>query len=391
MKIALVRQRYRVGGGAERSLEVLMGELVSRGHEVCLFANRWDAPKIDGVTFHRVPVIGGLSFLRVLSFAAFSSFQVRRMDFDIVHSFDRTLCQHIYRAGDGCHREWLIQRHRAVPWRRAFDAMNPLHRSILFLERRIFAPGRGRVIANCKKVKEQIVRHYGMPDSFISVIYNGVDLDRFHPQDRDRLRLPVREALGFSRDDMILLLVGSGFERKGVRYLIQGAAEALARMARKVPLRLLVAGKGNPQAYLALAERLGMEGRLSFIGVWPRIEELYAVSDVFVLPTIYDPFANACLEAMACGLPVITTASNGVSELIVDGYNGFILSDPTDHQGLAARILDLADQDRRSSMGLEARKVAEHFPMGRHVQGILTLYRQVVAERRDTPCSPGAR
>src|SRR3972149_3184408 len=117
-------------------------------------------------------------------------------------------------------------------------------------------------------------------------------------------------------------------------------------MARKVPLKLLVAGKGNPQAYLALAERLGMKGRLSFVGVWPRIEELYAISDVFVLPTIYDPFANACLEAMASGLPVITTASNGASELIVDGCHGFILSDPTDHHGLGARILDLADPDR---------------------------------------------
>ncbi|MFN3476913.1 MAG: glycosyltransferase family 4 protein, partial [Candidatus Methylomirabilales bacterium] len=376
MRIALVRQRYQVGGGAERSLESLMAELIKEGHDVHLFTNRWDATKLDGVTFHRVPIIKGLSFLKVLSFAAFSYLQLKRMNFDIIHSFERTLYQDIYRAGDGCHREWLIQRHRAAPWRRALDAVNPLHRSILFLERRLFAPGHClKIIANSRKVREEIIHHYGFPSDCITLVYNGVDLMRFHPLNRKRLRSHIRRMLGLDPEDLVLLFVGSGFERKGLKVLIEGAA--LTRGAGR-DLTILVAGKGNPKRYLALAERLGFSGRLRFLGVWPNVEELYAAADTFLLPTLYDPFANTCLEAMASGLPVITTAQNGVSELIEEGRNGLIVKDPLDSGEVGEKLLELADPGRRRSMGEEARKVAEAFPLSRNVQETVKIYQEVL-------------
>lgn len=384
MRIALVRQSYQVGGGAERSIANLAGELRKRGHEVHLFAHRWAEEGPQGIVFHWVPVIPGASFLKVLSFAFFSAPLIRKQRFDIVHSFERTLRQDIYRAGDGCHREWLIQRHRAFPWRQSLDAVNPLHRSILALERRIFTPGCSkRVIANSRKTKEEILRHYGFPEDRIAVVYTGVDLDRFHPGKRERLGPQVRRALGLGPEDLVLLFVGSGFERKGLWFLIGGAALARGRVAGQ-DLKILVAGKGTPRPYLALAERLGLKGRLQFVGVWPNVEELYAAADIFVLPTLYDPFANTCLEAMAAGLPVITTIQNGASELIEDGRSGLIVKDPTDPFELGERLLELSEE-RRRSVGEEARRVAERFPIGRYARETVKVYREVLEEK---PCRP---
>jgi len=380
MKVALIRQRYVPSGGAERQMAALAEALLREGHEVHLFAHRWQ--EHPGIAFHRVPVIPGASFLRVLSFAFFSARLVQEGGVDIVHSFDRTLFQDIYRAGDGCHKEWLIQRHRAFPWRRALDLVNPLHRSLLFLEGRLFAPGRClRIIANSRMVKEEILRHYGFPADRIALVHNGVDLERFHPLNRERLRLQVRWALGLDSSDLVLLFVGSGFGRKGLKFLIEGAALVQER-AEGQDLTILVAGKGNPRPYLNLAERLGLQGRLRFVGIWPRVEELYAASDLFVLPTLYDPFANTCLEAMASGLPVITTAQNGASELIEEGRSGVIVKDPLDAVELGEKLLELSEEERRRSMGEEARRIAERFPPSRYVRETMKLYQEVLEERR---------
>lgn len=380
MRIALIRQRSVPFGGAERQMAVLAEALLREGHEVHLFAHQWQEQ--PGIVFHRVPVIPGASFLRVLSFAFFSAKMVKEGGFDIIHSFDRALSQDIYRAGDGCHREWLIQRHRALPGRRAIDPFNPLHRSILFLEKRLFTPGHClRIIANARKVKEEIIHHYGTPEAAITLVYNGVDLERFHPLNRERLWLKIRRMLGLDPQDLVLLFVGSGFERKGLKVLMEGAALAWRRGGVR-DLLILVAGKGSPKRYLALADRLGLQGRLRFLGVWPRVEELYAAADIFLLPTLYDPFANTCLEAMASGLPVITTRANGASELIEDGYSGLIVKDPMDPVELGEKLLRLSEEKRRS-MGEEARKVAERFPLSRYVQETIRVYQEVLEEKRE--------
>jgi len=391
MKVALVRQRYQVGGGAERSVVNLASQLMKQGCEVHLFAHSWVEDNLRGVVFHRVPIITGTSFLKVLSFAFFSARLLRKERFDIVHSFERTLYHDIYRAGDGCHREWLLQRHGTFPGRRFADAISPLHHSILALERRIFTPSCSRrVIANSRKTKAEIIRHYGFPGDRIAVIYNGVDLDRFHPGNRERLGSGIRPRLGLAPDDFVLLFVGSGFGRKGLRFLILGAANVLSRRG-DLPLKVVVAGKGDPQPYRALATRLGIEKRLHFVGVWAKIEELYATGAALVLPTLYDPFANATLEAMAAGLPVITTQTNGASELLADGLSGFVLKDARDPRELGMRILDLLDGERRAAMGSEARRMAERFPMTRQAQETLALYREVLDEKKDELCPSQSR
>jgi UDP-glucose:(heptosyl)LPS alpha-1,3-glucosyltransferase len=122
-----------------------------------------------------------------------------------------------------------------------------------------------------------------------------------------------------------------------------------------------------------MARRLGLEGRVTFLGGMQDVADLYAAADVFVLPTLYDPFSNACLEAMAAGLPVITSRANGASELIEEGVEGFVLDDPTDAGAIAKAILAVGDGAARQAMGAAARRKAEGHPFDVHLDRLLTL------------------
>ncbi len=380
MKVALVRHSYGMGG-AEQSVAYLASELGARGHEVHLFAHHVAGNDMHGMVFHRVPVIRGASVLKILSFAFNAASLLKKESFDIVHSFERTFHHDLYRAGDGCHQEWLLNRHRASPFRRPLDTINPRHRVILAIQRRIFTPGCSRwVIANSMKTRQEIIRHYDYPEDRIIVVYNGVDLDRFHPQNRERLRAPARAVLGLAPDDLVLLFVGSGFERKGLNCFLKGVAWALSRHP-KIPLKLIVAGKGNPRPYLSLAHTLDLHERVRFVGAWATIEELYAAADAFVLPTLYDSFANVTLEAAAAGLPVLTSRQNGASELIEDGRSGLIVNDPVDFSEMGERILEFFDVERRRVLGGAAREMAVQFPVSRYAQGTIQVYQAILEEK----------
>ncbi len=374
MRIALIRQRYAASGGAERYLAQLITALAGTGHGVHLFASRWTDPP-PGVTLHRVPILPGPAFLRVLSFAWVVHRMTRRGGFDLVHSFDRTIRPDIYRAGDGCHQAWLDRRQavEASPLR-ALDRLNPLHRSLLGLERHLFRGGCRRIIANSRMVREEILRYYGTPGTAIQVIYTGVDLGRFHPPRSRAVRAALRQERGAALDDSVVLFAGSGFERKGLRFLL----EAAGRMRGTRRLRVWVLGKGNVRRARSQAGRLGISDRVLFAGPVADPEGWMAAADLFVLPTIYDPFSNACLEAMACGLPVITTAANGVAEVMEEWRTGAVIADPRDAQGLADRMEAYLHPAQHEERAAAARAAAEAFPAEGHLKQMLAVYEAVV-------------
>ena len=193
MKVALIRKKYTPFGGAERYIDSLLKCLLDLGHEVHVFANQWKSENrrptsaTQRLFFHGVPMVKGLSVLTVLSFALNTRELLRKEQFDVIHSFERTLYQDIYRAGDGCHKEWLIQRAKYEPlWKTLLIRINPLHWAFLWIEKQIFAPSHTKiVIANSQRGKEEIMRHYHFPQDRIRVIYNGVDTRRFHPDNQN--------------------------------------------------------------------------------------------------------------------------------------------------------------------------------------------------------------
>jgi UDP-glucose:(heptosyl)LPS alpha-1,3-glucosyltransferase len=337
MKIALLRQRVTALGGAETTLGYLVRGLAAAGHVVTVYGTDRESearaalgPKASYV---RVPVWGGRT-PRLLSFALNSRRLLESSGSQVVFSLERVLNPQVYRAGDGCHREWLARR---TPYlsktARVAQTCNPFHRVMLLMERRLFAfPGLQRVIANSRQVKDEVIRHYGVEPDRIRVIYNGLDRQRFHPLE-DAARAELRRRLGVPDDAALILFVGSGFERKGLAYLLQ----AFRRLKDK-GAQLWVVGKGHMVPYQRAAERLGVAGLIKFWGPRRDIAPYYQAATVLALPTLYDPCSNVVLEALACGTPVITTAANGAAEFLGPGDNGAIIPRPDDIAGLSEAL-----------------------------------------------------
>ena len=231
------------------------------------------------------------------------------------------------------------------------------------------------LIANSRMGKGEIVGLYGVPPEKIRVVYNGIDTADFQLSERERYRLELAREYGLD-DELRILYVGSGFDRKGVPAII----EAVAKLS--IPFRLFVVGKGRTGGLLRRARRLGVEDRVVFAGPIKDVERFYLGCDLFVFPTRYDPFSNATLEAMACGLPVITSRFNGVAELIEEGGNGLVVADPLDSDEIARCIGGLGDADLRREMGRRAELTAEGLSMVRNTRESLEVIEAVLKAKR---------
>jgi UDP-glucose:(heptosyl)LPS alpha-1,3-glucosyltransferase len=369
MRLALVRYKYSAFGGAERFVERLLPHLVSEQNlEATLLATQWNGAALPSwMHWQHVPVLPLGSLVRGLSFERNVCRTVARGGFDLVQSHERVPCADLYRAGDGVHREWLRQRHRVLSpaaWVRV--RLNPFHRYLLDVERRLFtSPKLRAVIANSEMVKREIMANFNLPPECIHTIYSGVDLERFHP-DLRALRMPVRERFGIPSDVPLFIYVGSGFQRKG-----------LAQALRALPGRawLMVVGKDKHERQIRLmASRLGIAPRVRFLGPQRNVAHLYGAADALVLPTLYDPFPNVCFEAMAAGLPVVTTTKSGAAELLEPGRTGFVC-EALDVAALRGHLADLCDTQMAQAMGATAREMVERYPVAAAAERMLTLYR----------------
>ena len=370
--VALVRQRYNPAGGAERFVSRALAALAG-GASLTLITRHWE--EVDGVT----PLIVDPFYLgnlwRDWSFARGVRHALAEHRFDLVQSHERIAGCDVYRAGDGVHRCYLERRRaRLGAAGRAKLALNPYHRYMVDAEERLFASPRLRaVICISRMVRDEIRAQFSLPEEKLHLIYNGIDLESFHPRLRAAHRDSMRSKLGVRPGELLLAFVGSGFERKGVAVLL----EALART--HVPCRAVIVGRDKHAArYERLAQRLGVADRATFAGVAADPRPYYAAADALVLPTLYEPFGNVNLEAMACALPVLTSKSCGAAELLQEGESGFV-RDAGDAAGFAAAIDALQDPDNATHMGRNARRVAEGFPIAAMAEKMTALYRQLLA------------
>jgi UDP-glucose:(heptosyl)LPS alpha-1,3-glucosyltransferase len=239
------------------------------------------------------------------------------------------------------------------------------------LEESLFANRKaGRVIVASQMVKEEIVDLYGYPADRIDIVRNGVPLDKFRFD--SGLREKSREDLKLKPDQIALLFAGSGWERKGLLFAIQALA-----LCKNKKMRLFVAGRGNAALYKTKSLRFWREDPVQFLGEVADILCIYAAADIFILPTIYDPFSNACLEALACGLPVITTRSNGFSEIIEDGVHGSIVDQAGDLIRLRDAIRFWSDALRRAAARPVNIERASQFDISRNVAQTMAILTRV--------------
>ena len=369
-RIALIRSRYDPAGGAERFVQNALAALRAEGAAVTIVTRHW--PGHDGSAIVVDPFHVG-SLWRDWAFARAACREVAGRRFDLVQSHERIACCDIYRAGDGVHAQWLTERARAQgALGRVATRLSPHHRYVLAAERALFTSPRLRaVICNSEMVRDEIAQRFGTPRERLVLIRNAVDSAAFHPGLRAELRAAVRQQLGIPQDAAVVVHVGSGFERKGVGQLL----EALAG-ARIAPWAIVAGRDKHSAAYRARASRLGIGERVRFVGAVSDVRPYYAAADVFALATLYDPQPNAALEAMACGLPVVTTRKCGVAELVSDGESGHV-RDALDAAGIAEAIDRLEPAAARRA-GEAARARVEPFTPQAMAAEYLALYRRLL-------------
>ncbi|MBI2470301.1 MAG: glycosyltransferase family 4 protein [Planctomycetes bacterium] len=380
MKIALVVYQFiREKGGVESYVFNLSGHLLNQGHEVHIFAHKFRQDQDKRLFLHHVPAVALWSPLKYWSFALNAPKIIKKagIKFDIVHGFTQTLFQDIYRVGGGCHWDYMMHTYPLMQWvfGKIIMYLNPRHMSILLLERIIFKRKLYKqVTCISEQCKKEIIHHYKLPANDIEVIYNGVNTMVFTPQNRLKYSTAIRAKYNVAPDEILLLFVGSGFKRKGLKYVI----DAFPLIDKDKKLKLLVVGKGKVRKYQKLAKDNGITDKIIFAGVYKNIQEIYAAGDIFVFPSEYDAFGTACLEAMASGLPVIASRTSGVSEVITHGKDGFVINYPIDAKEIARYVNSLLEEGKRNQMGSAARQKSETYSFEANVEKTLRIYQKVI-------------
>ena len=341
-------------GGTEQVLNLLARHLCERGHEVTVVCRSHAGPEhtphpaVRFVTLRR-PVLG--SAWRMRAFAEDVERHVERADYDVVLGLGKTWSQDVLRTGGGSHAAYLEHarphEQRSAPDRLADAWLKD--RLALGIERRAFAPGAyRRVIANSELVRRDVIERYGVPPERIEVIHNGVDLQRFGPHHRAAGRA-LRRELDIDDADPVVAFVGGGFRRKGLPRLIEALPEVLRAHPR---LTLLVVGRDSARRELERrAGELGVAHGIRFLGRRTDPEVCYAAADLYCLPTWYDSFGFSVLEAMATGLPVITTDRAGAAELVEHDVHGAVLDGEAGPVEIAAALLAWLEPERRQRTG----------------------------------------
>lgn len=385
LRLALIRNAVHRHGGVERYVWGFARDLSLRGHEVHLFAKRWKEPP-SGVVCRPVGRMGGFSVSKVRSFARGVMVALQGEAFDGIFNFDRAPVYGIYRAGEGCHREWLRVANQHLPiGARIQHRLDPVHAFHLSVERQLFSDRLSPcVIAISQRVREDILRHYGgsgttgIREENVKVIYNGVDLEEFSPARSSEERSHLRERLGLTPDDVVVLFVGTGIFRKGFKHLLRAGA---ILKNRGIKICILAMGRpGGRGGANRLAKQWKMQGNVRFTPTHEHPANVYRAADLFCLPSLYEPFGFACLEALASGLPCIVSRACGAAEILSEAKNGYILEQADDADTLAKYIESLFDEKIRRQMGESARTLAEKYPISINTDQMLEVHQEVYSQ-----------
>jgi len=358
MRIALIHMRHAHTGGVERYLNLLSGHLAEAGHQPVIVCRSHQEPLHAGIEFVKLRPVSIGAAARMLNFAKAVEAHVKSTNYDLVYNLGRSWTHDVIRLGGGCHQTYLDLAHDATrtSLERVIRKGERKNRITLEIEARALAPGAYRqVITNSEMTKRDAMARYDIPEDKVRVIHNGADTEHFHPRLRESSGGKLRQSLGWNQENEVLLFLGTGYGRKGLDRVL----EATAELAPKRPaMRLMVVGYDSQRPHWeARATELGIAGRTLFLGGRGDPEACYAAADVYALPTRYDPFTNSTIEALASGLPTITTLSNGGHEMIEEGVNGSVLSEDASASELAVRVSHWFDH--RAAGSTAARATAE--------------------------------
>lgn len=369
-------------GGAERYTVDLAAALSRRGFFPSLISST-PGPDIPGVEPVVLPPAGLSRTGRYFRWLKLVESHLAQRSYDVIHSALPVRNCHVYHPHAGLAVEAVQQGHlKRNGWARIGswigNQFNGRRQAFAFVERQLLTgPCPPIVISLSSYVQSSIRRFYALPEDRHARLFNAVDLQRFDPGSSAAAGMAWRRQIGCREDDVLALMIAQDFARKGL-------TEAIAAVAQ-VPdprLKLVVVGKPDPTVWQQQATALGMTERVLFAGPTTTPAACYAAADVFVLPTKHDPCSLVVLEALAMGLPVITTTRNGAGEVMESGRHGYVLGDPEDVGGLTQALIALCDDRVRDEMAAHCRQLRPRLSYDQHVETLLEIYGRVVPQRR---------
>lgn len=379
MRIAIASPEVGTGAGVPHYCRE-MARALSGMHEVHVFASAIQRDGLDRVHCHPLPAVrAGLSIWHACFFVMvnlrFAWIRLFERPFDLVIGiggltpFANVATSHF--VHDSAEEQ---QRTHGYAPEQSFGLLARIDFAIYsfvltWLGRRYYRTTSARVVAISQSVKRDLERFEGLPPDTAVVIPNGVDIERFHPRNRERYREAMRSQLGLGERDVAVLFAGNAWGRKGLR----AAIEALDGEGLEA-VRLVVVGEGDPGAFLE-GVRSEVAARIVFAGPQPReIDRCYAAADIFLLPTLYEPFGLVILEALASGLPTIVSQRAGASEWLTDGVDAILLKNPADAHEVREALRRVVEDDEVSAhLAVSGRLLAEGFAWERVAQQLLAV------------------
>lgn len=368
-------------GGAETYIGDLARRLARDGHAVHLYASRWDASSLPPAThFHRIEVPSGPRFLRPWRFGAACELALAHAHHDVSMGFDKTWGQDVLYPQGGLHAASAA--HNQLKFSGGFTRgiaalgkwLDPAAWSFARLERKQYlVPARPLVVVNSFMVRKHFEQYYGVPPESVRVVRSAIDPMRFAADDRLKRRHEERGRWMVFPEETVGLFVAMNYRLKGLAPLLN----ALALVPRDKPFKLVVVGHPKYGRYLKQAENLGVADRVRFLGHRDDPKDCYFAADFLVHPTFYDPCSLVALEALACGLPVITSKYNGASELLTPPTDGIVIDDPHDAPALASAMHRFTDRTYRAAASSAARQIGTKWTFEHHYQALLDVFGEV--------------
>ena len=366
-KIAFAIEKFsRYAGGAESYAVSLAAFLVENGWEVHLFGETWDGEP-EAAVFHKIAIPKYLpAWLKMIWFALNHKKAVKNRDFDVVLGFGNTLYMNVYQSHGGVH--WLSTKRKTYSEKSKIKRVIKRLIIVLSLKQWVRAwiesapfrlDPRPRIVAISQMIKNDMESFFRAKGVEIEVVYNGVDTSRYNQNLRHDLRGPLRRQLGIIEDEVVFLFISYDLKKKGIEPLV-GAVSQLKKMGN-TEFKVMVIGGLPYKALSRQIKALNIEDKILFTGPVRSTEEYYANSDVFVLPTYYDACSLVVIEAMASGLPSITTTANGAAGIITDGKDGYVISHPPASPDLANKMQLLLDDEKRRQMSREALRTGRSY------------------------------
>ncbi|MEM9254518.1 MAG: glycosyltransferase family 4 protein [Pseudomonadota bacterium] len=333
MHCAIVLYKFFPFGGMQRDCLRIIEALLAAGHRCTIYCMDWEGASPDGAEVRLLRRRGIRNHRRYEYFQLQLQAALIREPVDVVVGFNKMPGLHIYFAADPCFVEKIA--HSSSPVARRGGRYRLFRR----WEAAVFErSGTTKILLLCEAQRDAYLRHYDTPVKRLHVLPPGVDRSFCEIDDSAQRRKRLRSDIQADVDELVLLFVGSGFITKGLNRVIDGLA-ALRHEQPSLCVRLLVAGSDKYRQFARRANRLGVGKSIEFLGGREDVQDLMLASDVLVHPAISEAGGVVLLEALACGLPVVTTDVCGYAPHVSAARGGIVLPSPFDQDALNKAIM----------------------------------------------------